>query len=61
MKDYKLSEIKAICFGNETCYNCQFFDNNRQICWFAVNKVKQPFVWQIDEEEQDDDGTRKAD
>ena len=54
MKDYKLSEIKAICagqtdeIGRQTCKICPIQD----VC-FKLTRV--PAYWQIDEEEQDDE------
>lgn len=57
MKDYKLSEIKAICEKQcNFCRNCEF----RTICCqdFGFYGVAMPRHWQIDTEEQDDDGRK---
>lgn len=58
MKDYKLSEIKAICEGQRNnrksllrCGDCELYG----FCQFNMAD-DYPSNWQIDEEEQDDDG-----
>ena len=54
MKDYKLSEIKAICKRQgDTCYNCEL----RNECgrgMFGYGYYGYPADWQIDEEGQDE-------
>ena len=58
MKDYKLSEIKAICEKNGiVCSRCPFWKKANSVCHFKnVFYASCPEDWQIDEEEQDDDG-----
>ena len=48
MKDYKLSEIKAICKKTDRCCECEL---RLECAMFGCNY---PHTWQIDEEEQDD-------
>lgn len=51
MKDYKLSEIKAICEKHHECESCPLRDNNEEI---LCGVFLAPRFWQIDEEEQDE-------
>lgn len=58
MKDYKLSEIKAICEGHRYCNEqCPFYTEacEETTCLLMAGHSA-PNNWQIDEEEQDDDG-----
>ena len=54
MKDYKLSEIKAICEKRKCrCMGCEFYNFGAGVpC--LLNEII-PSKWQIDEEEQDDE------
>ena len=51
MKDYKLSEIKAICEKCDRCWECEL----RFECADGMFGYNYPHTWQIDEEEQDDE------
>ena len=55
MKDYKLSEIKAICEKHPICCDCPFCNliGSTIFCDFADGMA--PVNWQIDDEEQDDE------
>ena len=60
MKDYKLSEIKAICkkyAGDKKCHKeCPLYrGDNVGIRCQANMLYNEPCFWQIDEEEQDDE------
>lgn len=55
MKDYKLSEVKAICeehyIEGKWCENCPF--DQGQFCEITGMDY-QPFLWDIDKESKDD-------
>ena len=57
MKDYKLSEIKAICEKQASCgIQCPIYSFGNLRCIFRVSFLDDtPAEWQIDEEEQDDE------
>lgn len=62
MKDYRLSEIKAICEAHYKCEDCEF-----SVEWIRQRDGKsfydcsmilgdaQPYNWEIDKESEDDE------
>ena len=62
MKDYKLSEIKAICESHTGCIDCHLFEEQLRLgdvlslgkCIPNILLRGKPRYWQIDKEEQDE-------
>lgn len=56
MKDYKLSEVKAICEKtNFDCEHCEFGDYQWYGNFWACKLQNNPRYWQIDKENEDDE------
>ena len=62
MKDYKLSEIKAICEAHYKCEDCEFSikwirEEDGESCYDCsmILDGSQPYNWAIDKETKDDE------
>ena len=58
MKDYRLSEIKAICEKRKICKGCRFYkevDNYGRTIGVCEVCDTTPKYWQIDKENEDDE------